>query len=153
MIERRSLTTQGEAGKIRLSIPFNSWSEDLGGFRERIIPGAFKRSLDSSEEILALWSHDPNKPLAKRSNGTLTLSANETALTAEVTADETSWSEDARRSIAAGTVTGSSFGFHTIEDSWYRQGGEWRRDLRSVVLIELSPTVSAAYPQSTASAA
>lgn len=152
MIERRSLTAQKDAGTIRLTIPFGSWSDDLGGFRERIMPGAFRRSLSASDDVLALWSHDASKPLAKRSNGTLKLEADAAALTAEITPDETSWGEDARRSIAAGTVAGSSFAFRTVEDLWYRQNGEWRRDLVDVTLLEVSPTISPAYPASTAAA-
>lgn len=156
IIEKRSLKSEtGETGKLKLSIPFGSWSEDLGGFRERILPGAFRRSLEGSEDIVALWSHDTSKPLARRSNGTLKLSADQSALSAEITPDGTSWSEDARASIESGTVSGSSFAFRVTEggDKFYRANGEWRRDLADVILIEVSPVVSPAYPASTAEAA
>jgi uncharacterized protein len=148
--EKRSITAQHDAGTIRLTIPYNSLSEDLGGFRERILPGAFTRSLSSGEDILALWSHDPTKPLAKRSNGTLTLATDAVGLTAIIQADQTSWSEDARRSIESGTTGGASFAFRTVKDRFYRESGEWKRDLIDAELLEVSPTASPAYPQSTA---
>ena len=47
-------------------------------------------------------------------------------------------------------MTGSSFAFQTIEDRWYRKGGEWRRDLIDVTLLEVSPTISRAYSASLA---
>lgn len=153
MIERRSLQNYtADAGKIRLSIPFNSWSEDVGGFRERILPGAFDRTLRASDEVLALWSHNPDKPLAKRSNSTLALAADDTALAGEITPDTTSWSEDAKRSVSAGTASGASFAFRVAEggDRWYRKNGAWRRDLIDVSLIELSPVAAPAYPGSAA---
>src|SRR5438045_1590394 len=98
MIERRNHTAQREAGKIKLTIPFNSWSERLGflDFRERILPGAFDASLAGNENIVALWSHDQSKPLARRDNGSLALSATDAGLVAEITPDTTSWSQDAR---------------------------------------------------------
>ena len=153
MIERRSsVQAQQDAGKIRLTIPYESWSEDLGGFRERILPTAFGRSIGGADDVLAFWSHDPSKPLARRSNGTLTLSSDRTALTAVIEPDAASWSEDAVHSVASGTVSGASFAFEAVEDRWYRQSGEWRRDLVDVTLIEVSPVVAPAYPASTATA-
>lgn len=150
-IERRSLQSQTDAGNLRLSIPFNSWSEDLGGFRERIAPGAFDRTVkDGGAEVLGLWNHNTDMPLARRSNGSLELAADQAALSARITGDQTSWAEDARQSIAAGTVKGGSFAFITHEDNWERGRGEWKRTLLDVELIEVSPTPAPAYPGSTA---
>lgn len=151
MIERRSISLQGQDAQLTARIPFNSLSEDLMGFREKIHPDAFKRTLsDQSAEVLALWNHDSGKPLARRSNGTLQLAADATGLTARITPDDTTWSEDAKRSIAGGTVSGSSFGFQTKEDRWDRISGHWQRTLLDVDLIEISPTPAPAYTASTA---
>ena len=153
MIERRSFTqSQAQPDGLTIVLPFNSLSQDLGGFREKIHPDAFKRSLSSEADILALWSHDTSKPLARRSNGTLSLVADGATLTAKIQGDQTSWSEDARASIGAGTTRGASFGFITRSDSFTRSAGEWTRTLLDVDLLEVSPTPIPAYPQTTAMA-
>lgn len=152
-IERRSMQLHQAEGKITVTIPFNSLSEDLGGFRERIDPQAFTRTLgDTGADVMAFWNHDSGKPLARRSNGTLDLAADSTALTARIQGDQASWSEDARASVAAGTVKGASFGFMTQSDRWDRISGEWRRTLLDVDLVEVSPTPAPAYPASAATA-
>jgi uncharacterized protein len=132
MIERRSLAAQTGAGALTVRIPYNSLSEDSGA------------------EILALWNHSSDKPLARRSNGSLELSSDAGALSATIKLDGTTWAEDAQRSIAAGTVKGASFGFSTNEDRWDRVNGEWQRTLLDAVLIEVSPTPAPAYSQSSA---
>ena len=53
---------------------FNSPSHDLGGFREYILPGAFKRTLKNSRDILSFFNHDPHYVLGRTGNKTLTLS-------------------------------------------------------------------------------
>lgn len=45
---------------------FNSFSEDLGGWREQIAPGAFSNSLRNSPDILFLSEHDVKKGLLGR---------------------------------------------------------------------------------------
>ena len=44
---------------------YNSQSQDLGGFIERIRPGAFTRSLTSPDHIRALLEHDPQRLLGR----------------------------------------------------------------------------------------
>jgi hypothetical protein len=59
---------------------FNSPSEDLGGFIEYVAPGAFKRSLQSRNEVKLLWNHDSGEPLASLRGGTMQLVEDERGL-------------------------------------------------------------------------
>src|ERR1700741_785014 len=59
---------------------FNSLSEDLGGFREIITPGAFKRALAESEDILCVVNHDSRQLLGRTSSGTCEVCEDEQGL-------------------------------------------------------------------------
>jgi len=59
---------------------FNSPSEDLGGFIEYVAPGAFRRSLQSRNEVKLLWNHDAGEPLASLRGGTMQLVEDERGL-------------------------------------------------------------------------
>jgi HK97 family phage prohead protease len=144
--------------KISLRIPYNSLSEDLGGFREMIAPGAFTRCLRDNSEVMSYWNHDTSKPLARRSNGSLSLDDDLEALFAEMDApddddDPTTWEKDCLRCIRSGNVKGASFAFDVPEggDEWERTGGMWMRTLRDVNLADVSPVSEPAYGESEAS--
>ena len=150
-LEKRSLSPQVEGKKIRLHIPYNSTSTDMG-FREVIAPGAFRRTLSDPEaEVLCFWNHDSNLVLGRRSVGTLDLEDDPEGLWAEVEEDRTTWSQDARAAVRSRNVKGASFAFMVIDDDWDRQSGEWVRTLRDVDLLEVSPTALPAYDESQAS--
>ena len=51
---------------------FNIESQDLGGFRENILPEALNGVLEKSD-ILATYNHDENSVLARNTNGSGTL--------------------------------------------------------------------------------
>ena len=151
-IEKRSMVPQVEGKKIRLRIPYNSVSSDLG-FREVIAPGAFARTLDDPDaDVLGFWNHNSDMPLGRRSAGTLDLDDDDDGLWAELIEDESSWSQDARAAISSGNVRGASFGFVVAPggDSWDRSGGEWMRTLTDCDLLEVSPTPLPAYGESQA---
>ena len=52
---------------------YNSESEDLGGFREVIAPGAFRSVLQKSPDVILNFNHDANYILGRTSAGTLQL--------------------------------------------------------------------------------
>lgn len=135
---------------------FNSRSEDLGGFRETILPGAFTRSLNAaangSADIRMFWNHDTNRVLASTKAKTLRLSQDDRGLIAEATLPGTSDGRDMAELIRRGDVRTMSFGFTVPQKaSDGGRGDEWSADrkdrtLREVRLAEVSPiTAWAAY--------
>ena len=120
---------------------FNSESEDLGGFREYIAPGAFKRSLQSRNEVKLLWNHDAGEPLASVRGGTLKLTEDDRGLKVEARLAKTSRGFDVAELIRSGTVDSMSFGFSVIKDTW--EGNV--RTLNAVRLFEISLVSFPAY--------
>ena len=125
---------------------FDSLSEDLGGFRERIAPGAFAKAIQSGD-IRALWNHDANIVLGRNKSGTLRLSEDSAGLAFEVDAPDTQLVRDmVMAPIARGDVNQCSFGFYTIADKWAKVDGEWIRTLLECELFDVSPVTYPAYP-------
>ena len=131
---------------------FNEPSEPLP-FIERIKPGAFKRSINSRNDIKLLWNHNTDMVLGSTRAGTLTLKEDEIGLRVVATLPDNSWGRDAKVSIQRGDVTGFSFGFTVPAggDSWNSEGTE--RTLKSVRLMEVSTGVAfPAYPSTNGTA-
>lgn len=127
---------------------YNNLSDDLGGFRERILPGAFAEALSPAADVRALWQHDPSHVLGRTINGTLRLASDEHGLRFEVDPPGTSWAQDALVSLRRGDVTQMSFGFYVPEggDTTQREGEMLVRTLLRVQLVEVSPVTFPAYP-------
>lgn len=138
-----------EAGPPRLTgyaAVFNSLSEDLGGFREKIKPGAFANSIKISD-IRALWNHNPDYVLGRNKAGTLFLEEDERGLRIEIIPPETTWAKDLMESIRRGDVDQMSFGFRTRKDEWDDSNpNNIVRTLVEVELFDVSPVTYPAYP-------
>jgi len=144
-IEVRS---EGDKPKIKgHAAVFDKLSEDLGGFREKIAPGAFTKTIKKSD-IRALYNHDPNYVLGRNTAGTLVLEEDEKGLAIEIDPPDTSFARDLMVSIGRRDVTQMSFAFKTIKDSWENQDKkESIRTLEEVDLFDVSPVAYPAYPQ------
>jgi len=128
---------------------FNSWSEDLGGFREQIAPGAFAKSLPA-DDVRALMNHDPNYVLGRNRSGTLVLTEDDRALRFAVTAPDTQWARDLYESVKRGDINQCSFGFQAIRDDWRTADGIDERTLLEVRLFDVSIVTYPAYPDTSA---
>lgn len=155
--ERRFYTTEFEARNVgnefRIAghaAVFERHSQDLGGFVERVAPGAFAKTIREAD-VRALFNHDPNMILGRSRGGmgTLRLAEDRQGLSYEVSLDRRqSYANDLAIAIERGDVTQSSFGFRTISDSWSRtDSGYPLRTLTEVSLNngDVSPVTYPAY--------
>ena len=130
---------------------FNVWSEDLGGFKERIKSGAFAQSIKNGD-VRLLFNHDPNYILARTINGTLKLEEDRKGLLYTASLPDTTYAQDLKESIRRGDISQNSFGFRVINDKWKVSDDKnvlSERTLTEVKLFDVSPVVFAAYPQTT----
>jgi len=126
---------------------FDKNSEDMG-FIERIAPGAFKNSLKTSD-VRALFNHDSNIILGRKSSGTLELKEDKKGLFMSVTPPDTQLVRDMVLSpIERGDVTQQSFGFTVQSDDWdYRDNEPSIRTITEIKeLFDVSPVTFPAYP-------
>lgn len=133
---------------------FDSMSENLGGFREVIQRGAFRKVLKNPDlAVKALFNHDQNLVLGSNTNGTLTLSEDPTGLRYEVQVADTSYGRDLRVLLERGDVTQSSFAFKVAQDgqSWSDQeDGTLLRTITDFTdLLDVSPVTYPAYKSTT----
>jgi HK97 family phage prohead protease len=127
---------------------FNSPSEDLGGFIEYVAPGAFRRSLQSRNEVKLLWNHDAGEPLASLRGGTMQLVEDERGLKVTAQLPNTTRGRDIAELLRTKVIDSMSFGFNVIKDSWSADGRT--RTLESVRLFEASIVSFPAYAATTA---
>jgi hypothetical protein len=146
LFEIETRMEEGETVKVvgHASV-YNTMSEDLGGFREIIAPGAFDDVLEN--DVRALINHDGNLILARTTSGTLALSTDEKGLRYEFEMPGTSYGKDLTVSMKRGDITQSSFAFTVADDSWETRDGVDVRTITKVKrLFDVSPVTYPAYP-------
>lgn len=105
---------------------------DIGGFRERIAPGAFRQSLANSPDIVALVDHDPSQLLGRTKTGTLKLMEDERGLAFSLSMPDTQLGRDILSLADRGDLGGGSIGFRVPNG-----GEDWDGDLRTLRSIDL----------------
>ena len=146
-IETRRLTVndfelrEGPAGEgmsfSGYAAVFNSDSEPLP-FTERILPGAFSKSLRSRNNVRMYLNHDSTMLLATTRAKTLRLNEDERGLKVEADLPDTTVGRDLSTLIKRGDVDSMSFGFSVPArgDKWSDDG--MVRELKEVKLYEVS---------------
>ena len=124
---------------------FNSTSQNLGGFVERVAPNAFRKTLQEAD-VRALFNHEPDGLLGRTSNGTLRLMEDDYGLRYEVDLPNTTLGRDVAELLRRGDLSGSSFGFRMIGDTWdSTDDGFPLRTLTEIALRDVGPVVFPAY--------
>jgi HK97 family phage prohead protease len=157
-VERRD----GEPARIGgVSPPWNSWSVDLGGFREQFLPTAFDDLLDPSGVLRSKWdvpflfNHDSNLITGRTSNNRLEVRKGDKGLDYLHTPLQTTHGRDLVLMVDDRTIKAASFAFTT-----HAKGDLWEEDARGNItrtvsrvdgLYDISAVTSPAYPKSSAS--
>jgi uncharacterized protein len=147
--------TREQDGKKYISgiIPYNSRSENLGGFVEMIDRSAFRKTLADGADVFAFWAHNDAEILGSTRAGTMKLEDRDDGLAFAIEVRDTAMGADRYEAIRRGDVLGTSFGFITERDEWDRTEELTVRTLKEVRLLEISPGVAfPAYPGAQSSA-
>jgi hypothetical protein len=84
---------------------------DLGAFREKIAPGAFKRTLASDRDVVAVYNHNNDMLLGRKSAGTLTLAEDSRGLRFSCDLPDTSIARDVIRESQCRQLEGMQLWF------------------------------------------
>jgi hypothetical protein len=126
---------------------FNQLSEKFGIFREKISPGAFKKTIQEAD-IRALWNHEPIFVLGRNKSGTLKLVEDDIGLRIEIDPPKTALINDlVIEPIRRGDVNQMSFAFRAVKEDWESEGENLTRNLKEIHLFDVSPVTFPAYPQ------
>jgi len=147
VIETNELRAERDGRGMRLigyAAIFNTWSHDLGGFREIVAPGAFSRSLNG--DVRALFNHDPNLVLGRTTNGTLQLREDSKGLLIDLLLPDVGYARDLWTLVERGDVSQMSFGFRIPPggDKWAK--GNDGLALRTLLNVELGDVSAVTYP-------
>jgi HK97 family phage prohead protease len=128
---------------------FNVLSCDLGGFYERIAPGAFTPCL--TQDVRALVNHDANELIGRTAAGTMRLAEDELGLRDEIDLPATTCGRDVAENVRLGNISGQSFSFIVDVDEWDWSGATPVRTIRRFKQIyDVGPVTFPAYEQTSA---
>ena len=145
-LELRDEGTEGSSPKIvGYPVVFDSLSNDLGGFVEKVQRGAFAESLANNDEVHALFNHDDDKVLGRLGSGTLRLWEDDHGLRMELDPPNTTLGNDVVELLRRGDLVSMSFGFFDTTDSWSMVDGKDVRTINTARLFDVSIVCNPAY--------
>jgi HK97 family phage prohead protease len=135
------------------AVRFNSLSLDLGGFVEKIAPGAFTQSLKDHSDVQILYAHDDSKILGRVSSGTATVTQDDDGVQFTCKLPDTSTARDLIALMERNDLSQMSFGFSVVPngDDWQDVDGQIIRTVNTAILYELSVVGNPAYTESSVS--
>lgn len=141
---------EGQSGPGTLfgyAATFDQLSVDLGGFIEKIAPGAFTEALVDAD-CRCLRNHCDESILGRQSAGTLRLSEDDTGLFFECDLPDTSVGRDIAESVRRRDIQGCSFQFVLAEggEAWdFQVDPPVRTITRFSQLLDVGPVTFPAY--------
>lgn len=157
--ERRNMSTaptlrsaqEGQESRLieGYALVFDTESQDLGGFRERIAPGALDGVIERSD-VLSLYNHSFERGVlarCTRGEGSLELIVDDLGLHYSFDAPRTALGDEVLEGVRRGDIRGSSFAFTVAEDSWEKEAdGRYLRTIKRFgELFDVSPVIHPAY--------
>lgn len=128
---------------------FGALSEDLGGFREVLEPGAFRSALARNPDVRLLSNHNPDYVLARTRSRTLEVREDDHGLRVWARVAPLTWIDDLRRSMQRGDIDQMSFAFTLADggDDWaVENDGTTVRTIRADGVRELFDVSIVTYP-------
>lgn len=149
---RASVNADGSKSLEGYAIRFDVWSQDLGGFRERLSPDSTDATLRARNDVKALVNHESRLVIGSTRAKTLVLESTAQGVRDHIALPDTSYANDLHTVVDRGDVRGQSFGF-----SVPRGGDAWNSDFteRTVLALrlhEVSVVTFPAYVQTSVSA-
>lgn len=134
------------------AVVFNSLSEDLGGFREIILPSAITQETINNSDIIFLLDHKQDRGILARSTkgeGSLRLSVDDKGLYFEFEAPNTALGDELLEGLKRHDYSKCSFAFTVGEDEYKKDnGGNVIRTIKSIrQLYDCSVVVNPAYEE------
>lgn len=151
------IRTVEDSRKIEgVSIVFNALSNDLGGFREMIIPEAVEGVIEQSD-IFFLYNHTSDRGFLARSrngSGSLQTEVREDGVYFSFDAPKTALGDEVLEYLKRGDVNQCSFAFAVEADKWEKQtdGMYIRTITKFKKLYDMSLVDNPAYSQTSACA-
>jgi len=130
---------------------YDSYSEDMGGWYERIASGAFTEALSGSD-IRCLINHDPNMVMGRCKSKTLRVIEDSTGLAIACDPPDTQYSRDLQESMKRGDIDQMSFCFVAADTDWSEthNGLPVRTITKFAELYDVSVVTYPAYPATSA---
>lgn len=117
--------------------------------KERVAPSAFDRALSEKHDARGLFNHDPNMLLGRVSAGTMRLSKDAKGLRYEIDIPDSPPGATVTTAISRKDLTGSSFSFRVVKESWEEREDFSIRTIEDVDLFDTGPVTFPAYDATT----
>ena len=118
---------------------------------ERIAPGAFAEAI-VNDDVRGLFNHDSNNLLGRTTASTMRLMEDAKGLRYEIDVPDTQLGQDLLKLAERGDLSGSSFSFIPVKQSYEKSDGMVIRTIQKVKLFDVGPVTFPAYEATTTEA-